>query len=64
MPSLDPIELVFVLAIVLIILRPQRLSEAARSLGRRMGAFGHSLPPDSRASARPAAPEVDHRGGD
>lgn len=44
MRSVDPIELVFVLAIVL---RPQRLSEAGRSLGRRMGAFGHTLPPDS-----------------
>ena len=37
MPNVDPIELVFGLAIVLIILRPTRLFETALSLGRRAG---------------------------
>ncbi len=37
MRSVDPMELVFVLAVVLLILRPERLSAAGRALRRRMG---------------------------
>lgn len=48
-------ELIFVLAIALIILRPKRLSDAAWSLGRRLGLFEHvatSQPEEATRSGR------------
>ena len=59
MPSVDPMELVFVLAIVLIILRPRRLSEAGVALGRRMG-LSEPLS-DAGAPGQAAAPELEPR---
>ena len=54
-------ELVFVLAIVLIILRPRRLSEAGVALGRRMG-LSEPLS-DAGAPGQAAAPDLEPRRG-
>jgi sec-independent protein translocase protein TatA len=39
MPNIGPLELVIVLGIVILILGPKRIPEAARSLGRGMRNF-------------------------
>lgn len=46
-------ELIFVLAIALIILRPKRLSDAAWSLGRRIGLCEHVGPSRREEATRP-----------
>lgn len=46
MPSIGPMELIIVLAIALIILGPQRLPDAARSLGAGVRNFKGALGAD------------------
>lgn len=60
MPSVDPVELIFVLAIVLIILRPKPLTDAFRRLADRSGA---SLPAETPAPGHAAAPRPEPRRG-
>jgi sec-independent protein translocase protein TatA len=46
MPNIGPMELIIVLVLALIILGPQKLPDAGRSLGRGMREFKDSLTGD------------------
>ncbi len=59
MASLGWIDLILALVIVLIVLGPERLREAGRSLGRRMHELKHPL---SAATDAPA-PDIEARRG-
>ena len=43
MPNIGPLELVVILVIALIVLGPQRLPDAARSIGRGLREFKDAL---------------------
>ena len=58
MRHVDPLEIIFVVAIVLIILRPAWLSVAGLAVGRRVGAFGRPERPDTSVSNADAPAEV------
>ena len=54
MPSIGPMELIVVLALALLVLGPQRLPSAGRSLGNGMREFKDALKP-----GKPAADEAE-----
>ena len=57
MPSIGPMELIILLALVLLVLGPRRLPEAGRSLGRGMREFKQSI--SGADDARPASRDLE-----